>query len=72
MEFVDPAEQFIIFDDERKLDAPRTLEAVRRRVTLTLTLTLTLTRTRTRTLTLTLTRTRCAAASAVSPARRAS
>jgi len=32
MEFVDPAEQFIIFDDERKLDAPRTLEAVRRRV----------------------------------------
>ena len=66
MEFVDPAEQFIIFDDERKLDAPRTLEAVRRRVTLTLTLTLTLTRT------LTLTLTRCAAASAVSPARRAS
>ena len=32
MEFVDPADHFIIFGDDRKLDAPRTLEAVRRRV----------------------------------------
>ena len=32
MEFVNPADEFIIFGDDRKLDAVRTLEAVRRRV----------------------------------------
>ena len=32
MEFVNPAEDFIIFGEDRKLDAARTLEAVRRRV----------------------------------------
>ena len=42
MEFVNPAEDFIIFGEDRKLDAARTLEAVRLPdldPTLTLTLT---------------------------------
>eukprot|EP00964_Phaeocystis_antarctica_P160557 scaffold132260_cov30-Phaeocystis_antarctica.AAC.1 len=65
MEFVNPAEDFIIFGEDRKLDAARTLEAVRRRVACQPGLALALTPTPTRTLTLT----RCAAAWPASPAR---